>query len=240
MTKVHVGMLELPRAAEPTGIERLMLFTQTRSAKRPIWHPIKGGRFLQVHETWRFVIAGERSEELTLVLKRRCLLGGNKVIGGCSLPLDRFPADQVVREWFAMSRPEQMDPEVAKTMILLEVHVNRRGVKRFGTAHANLRVLRLWERRHDSLWSCLAHPQTVYAVQQEHAANELPILVPVGSLRCWHVQTPQPVKVISVYEPVTAAYREIGPLAEFHSETHCTFHLLMRFTFLTADEAELP
>jgi hypothetical protein len=101
-----------------------------------------------------------------MLLMKRIAFGPNRMVGRCGLPLDWFPTNRIVREWFPMTLQACSPFGEIKTWVLLDVHVEDRKVPKFKTAFANLRVIPNWRRPADADAECVAPPQVVFVIPQ--------------------------------------------------------------------------
>lgn len=88
------------------------------------------------------LIRRQKNNFLSIDLKRFNLIGKNDLIGQLVLPLEWFPTNHIVREWF----PIQKTGQFQGGMILLDIHVDSRNALPFMAPFAALRVYPCWKR----------------------------------------------------------------------------------------------
>jgi hypothetical protein len=194
MTTLWVRVLDLRADEKHSKVNKLRLVAETRTCKKPVRLDVQGDALLTVESHWKFSISSQSAETLSLELRKRCLLRSDKLVGKCILPLAWFPTNHVVREWFPMTLENQTEGLDAKTMILLDVHVDAQGAKKFKAAFSNLRVIPTWMRPADQFSECPAPPQVIFVIQEHgasQASGEQPRYVPVGSAQYPSVETLQ-------------------------------------------------
>lgn len=87
-------------------------------------------------------IRAQHNDFLNIDLKRYHFISKDDLIGQVVLPLEWFPTNHMVREWF----PIQKSGEFQGGMILLDIHIDSRNVQPFMAPFAALRVFPCWER----------------------------------------------------------------------------------------------
>jgi hypothetical protein len=162
MAVAHIRVLEV-RTLE--RMQKLVLYMETRSSTSVQESGVTGNIHMKCSRHWHFSIPSQMSECLSLTLKKRRFFGANRRVAQCALPLDWFPTNRVVREWFPMTLGQyQMGAEVP-VMILMDIHIDTRSAKAFRAAFANLRVVPNWPRP-DNGRNSPAPPQVVYVVPE--------------------------------------------------------------------------
>lgn len=178
MTVVWVRVLELRTQTGHSRMNKLIIYMETRTSTMIHTADLKGGIDLKTGRKWRVSIPSQASECLSLTLKKRRIFGANRIIGQCALPLEWFPTNRVVREWFPMTDGAYQVGSDVPAMVYLDVHVENRDAKPFMAAFSNLRVVPDWPRP-DQARDSPAPPQVVY-VLPEQTAGQLRY-VPVGA-----------------------------------------------------------
>jgi hypothetical protein len=186
--ELYARVLEI-RTPEAVGlVNKLVLAAQISSV--PDWRRqrVAGKSFRRCDATWKFHINDHHNEQFVLVLERRKIFSRNDELAACSLPLNWFPVDRVVRDWFPMietGTPLAPDGS-SRTMVLLDVHLDSRNVKEFHASFGALRVIATWPRPCEEFIECappkqifivVNHPSEI-AMHRERAAPGTP--VPVG------------------------------------------------------------
>lgn len=98
---------------------------------------------LRNDKTVTFDLATQNNMFLYLEIKRHRVIVSDDLIGKLTLPLEWFPTNHVVREWFPFKQASKKNKSV---MILLDIHVDARKVPPFMAPFATLRVLPCWKR----------------------------------------------------------------------------------------------
>jgi hypothetical protein len=162
MAVAHIRVLEVRTLKR---MQKLILYMETRSSTSVKEANETGNVHMKCARHWRFSLPSQMSECLSLTLKKHRFFGANLMVAQCALPLDWFPTNRIVREWFPMTvAPYQMGTEVP-VMILLDIHIDTRAAKAFRAAFANLRVVPNWPKPDDCRDSP-APPQVVYVVPE--------------------------------------------------------------------------
>jgi hypothetical protein len=166
MPVVHLRLLELRTEHRSSTVNKLMISAQTTSlaSRRPSFRRSK---------SWNFTVQHQHNENIILTLTKRIIFGPNRVLSRCSLPLEWFPTNCVVREWFPMTAGSSDGYSATKTMIRLDIHVNDRRAGKFKAAFANLRVIPNWPRPLDAHVNPPAPPQVVFVVTEETVQGEM-------------------------------------------------------------------
>lgn len=153
-----------------------MLYVETTSNPVRVERDVKDGAVVHCPGSWTFQVPNQSSESLIFLLMKRIIFGPNRAIGRCSLPLDWFPPNRVVREWFPMTATAGGETGAVKTMLLLDVHIAERKAKRFKAPFATLRIVPTWIRPVDEGTECPAPPQVIFVLQ--------PGEMPPGAVPC--------------------------------------------------------
>jgi hypothetical protein len=178
MPLVHIQVLEV-RTDEKNGlVHKLMLYADCSSSPLREKRNVSKSGILYCKKSWTFKIPHQANEEINLFLMKRIIFSPNRAIGHCSLPLDWFPTNRVVRDWFPIAKESGAAPEY-KTWLLLDVHVEGRKVAKFKAAFSNLRVIPTWPRPVDPIVECPTPPQVVFVLPQSDPGGEIQY-TPVG------------------------------------------------------------
>jgi hypothetical protein len=164
MAVLHARVLEV-RTDEWYGwINKLMLYGETTSNPMRVSHDVKHGHIARCVRPWRFSIPHQAGESLVFLFMRRIVFGPNRLLGRCTLPLDWFPPNQVVREWFPMTDTYAPGTAPVKTMLLLDVHIDELKAGKFKAPFATLRIVPTWVRPADEGTECPAPPQVIFVL----------------------------------------------------------------------------
>jgi hypothetical protein len=195
MATVFVRVLELRTDESHSRLNKLILFAETSSSKKPLRETVRGDSFLKCDGFWKFEIPSQSNETLNIVLKKRHIFSRNKTLGRCVLPTTWFPTNRVVREWYPMIEESEPQGSDSSTMILLDVHIDTKRAKKFKAMFSNLRVIPTWQRPVDEFAECPAPPQVIYVIQdqlQPQGPAQPPRFVPVGCAQHGSPQMIQP------------------------------------------------
>jgi hypothetical protein len=166
MPRVHIRVLELRTDAPKSRINKLFLYAETTSSPTRERRNVKGNAVLTGSASWTMTVPRQTNEQIGLMLTKRIIFGSNRVIGRCVLPLEWFPTNHVLREWFPMTADGSMTCPNPKAHVLLDVHVEHRGVGKFRAAFSTLRVIPSWSKPANADVECPAPPQVVFVVAQ--------------------------------------------------------------------------
>jgi hypothetical protein len=172
MPRVHIQLLELHTDEKNGIVNRLWLFADASCDAARHLRKVKKQHVLQCTAPWTFKVPHQANEQINMLLMKRIVFGPNRAIGRCVLPLDWFPTNRVVREWFPMTFDASAPTDVT-TWLLLDVHVEDRKIPKFQAAFANLRIIPTWPRPVDSNVECIAPPQVVFVLPQQTADGEM-------------------------------------------------------------------
>jgi hypothetical protein len=218
--ELYVRVLEIRTPETGSFVNKLIIAAQISSA--PDWERqrVVGTALRRCDATWKFQITHHDNEQFVLALERRRIFSRNDELAACSLPLNWFPVDRVVRDWFPMietGTPLAPDGS-SRTMVLLDVHLDSRKVKEFHASFAPLRVIATWPRPCDEFTECAApkqifivvnHPSEIAMHQgQRYDAPAAPPPVPVPVPVAYAPPPPPPPHVID--ESVPPVYPPSG------------------------------
>jgi hypothetical protein len=179
MSTLWARVLELRTDEKHGRMNKLKLFAETRSTKA-IRLDVEGDTFLTGQGFWSFRVPSQANEYLSIALKKTYLFHKDKIIGRTHLPLDWFPTNRIVREWFPMTAENDGDGPEAKTMICLDIHIDTRGARKFKAAFSNLRVIPTWIRPLEMVTDGPAPPQVIYVIPEDPNSDP-PKFIPVGT-----------------------------------------------------------
>ena len=134
---------------------------------------------LTCKKVWQTLTPNQGQDDLIITLKKRCLFSSNKPLAKCALPLNWFPTNKVVRDWFPLQSNDPNGDPVGPTYVLMDVHIENRGVRRFMTEFSNLRVIPSWSRPNDAEADFPAPPQVIVVVPF-HSPSSTPGYIAVG------------------------------------------------------------
>jgi hypothetical protein len=166
MPTLHIRVVNFRTEERYSRLNKLLLYSETNSNPTLLERQITSGRVFHFSTPWVFTIPRQITESVSFLLMKRIIFGPNRLIGRCTLPLDWFPTNHVVREWFPMTNGYGPDGAPTKAMLLLDVHVDARGAQPFRAAFSNLRVIPTWTRPLDDRTECPAPPQVIFVVPQ--------------------------------------------------------------------------
>ncbi|OHT11312.1 hypothetical protein TRFO_19294 [Tritrichomonas foetus] len=154
MTTLNIKIIELITEEKYTSMNPLQVFINTSSkndrgntsynskiTKLKICKS-SAGNVLKCDKSIQYEIVTQRNSFINVELKRHRVIIADDSLGNVLLPLEWFPTNHVVREWFPIHNKNTNKD----SMILLDVHVDRRKVMPFMAPFATLRVLPCWQR----------------------------------------------------------------------------------------------
>jgi hypothetical protein len=148
------------------GFNSLALYAETTSNRSQVKRRLSGP-LLHSDGSWHFRVPRLTGESLSLLLMKRILFGSNRNVARLILPLEWFPTNRMVREWFQMTNLYGRDGAPEKATILLDVHPEAHGAAPFQAAFSNLRIIPTWPRPEESARECPAPPQVIFVVAEE-------------------------------------------------------------------------
>ncbi|OHS97478.1 hypothetical protein TRFO_36343 [Tritrichomonas foetus] len=104
---------------------------------------IDGKYILKGYKPARFNVKSQSSSSIFVDVKRSRFIVKDELIGNVQLPLNWFPINHIVREWYPVKGVSNVQDDV---MILLDIHIDNRGALPFMAPFASLRVLPTWTR----------------------------------------------------------------------------------------------
>jgi hypothetical protein len=175
MPALYVRVLEVRTDEQHDFINKLMVTVESESTQKQIRHAVTGRRLLRCDATWKFKLRAQPNGDIRIALTKRRVIGSDKEIGKCSLPLDWFPINQIVRDWFPLHE-EKNEPEGqdARHWLLIDVHVNCRGNRQFSTSFSPLKVLSTWTRPPEPYAECPVPSTMVVVIQPEDPTGNQP------------------------------------------------------------------
>jgi hypothetical protein len=194
MPNLFVRVLEVKTVEPCELLHKMFVFGESSSSKKELRSPVVGDRLLKCEGFWTFDLAERADESLTITLQKRNIFSPNKVVGTAIIPLEWFPPNKVVREWFPLVEDSQPQGTDSPNMILLDVHLDSKASKRFKSVYSHLRVIPTWHRPVDELAECPAPPQVIYVIQDGFTpgnANPGMMMSPPGQMGYGGSQPPQ-------------------------------------------------
>ena len=177
---VYVRCLEIRTDEREKGLNKLLLTVETSGLGRPSDGVISSsGDIKTCKKVWQTSSLAQGQDNLIITLKKRCIFSANKPLAKCVLPLSWFPTNKIVRDWFPLQPSDAGDEFYANTYVLMDVHVENRGVKRFMTEFSNLRVIPSWPRPEGADTDFPAPPQ-VMVVVPFYSPSSTPGYIAVG------------------------------------------------------------
>jgi hypothetical protein len=165
MPSIHVQVLEVRTDEKTSLMHKLVLYADCSLSSSRQQRKVSKNGVLYCKQSWTFKIPYQGNGQLNLLLMKRIIFSSSHAIGRCSLPLEWFPTNHVVRDWFPMTL-ESGVPTEYKTWLLLDVHVEDRKVAEFKAPFSNLRVIPTWIRPTNPNVECAAPPQIMLVLPQ--------------------------------------------------------------------------
>jgi hypothetical protein len=177
MPDVHLRVLEVRLSSMEVSAKKLMIYSQMTSDPKRVKRDVRGSRLsLHCSKSMRFHIAATPDNSISFWLVRHACFGRSKTLGRCTIPLDWFPMECVVREWFPLI---ETDAEFTKMMLLLDVHITNASAKPFEATFARLNVIPTWPRPVDEFVE-FREWQVIFVVQGQPEAAQI-VLEPYTS-----------------------------------------------------------
>jgi len=202
MAYVYVRVVELRTNVAPGYRKKLLIAIELGSNHKSIKKDVKARRILYCEAFWKFSISSQATETFTVCLEKHNIFSPNRPLGGCTIPLEWFPSNRIVRDWFPIIDGEYVEGEDPPHMVLLDVHITTRKSSPFSSRFSRLQVFPTWKRPVDNNVECPALPQIVLvtAPQEGPQANResryLTVgIMPTPSAREWQ-QFPQPIQSV--------------------------------------------
>ncbi|KAK8896123.1 hypothetical protein M9Y10_014016 [Tritrichomonas musculus] len=147
MPVLNIRIVELMTQEKKSAINYLHFLTHTNDNPNKIIKmkitTNKKGNVQICEKPISLNIGIQKNNFIHMDFKRHRMLISDDLLGRVVLPLDWFPTNHVVREWFPISKKAR---GVCDTMILLDVHVDSRNVQPFMAPFATLKVVPSWQR----------------------------------------------------------------------------------------------
>jgi hypothetical protein len=159
MCRVYIRLVELVLDLDP--VPKLTFVAEMMSSRKAVLQKVKAKGIRFCKNSWKFKCPCLEDEFIDLTLKDRMYKKSDKALGRCRLPLEWFPQDRVVREWFPMNTETDQGPGPSIIM-LIDVQVAVK-TKNFRASSANLRVIPGWERPQALETQFPLPPQLVFA-----------------------------------------------------------------------------
>jgi hypothetical protein len=141
------------------------------SSAKEVRRDVRTRLFLTCDDAWKFAVSRYSGETFTMRLVKRHFFSPNRSIGGCTIPLEWFPMNRVVRDWFPITDGEYIDNENPRNIVLLDVHVASRKAKPFNGTFARLQIFPTWRRPIDPDVECPEIPPLILVVREEQPAQ---------------------------------------------------------------------
>lgn len=146
MPTLNIRIVELLTQEKHTSINSFHVLLHTSNHPNKITKmkitSNKNGNVLHCEKNVSLFIPNQIGNYIYLDLKRYHFVISDDLIGQLVLPLDWFPTNHVVREWF----PFVQSGNFMGGMILLDIHVDARNVDPFMAPFTALRVFPCWKR----------------------------------------------------------------------------------------------
>lgn len=176
MPVLNIRIVELMTKERRSSINYLYTFvhtsdTQNKMVKLKITTN-KKGNVLVCEKQISFKIEYQSDNYLYFDFKRHRMLISDDLLGRLVLPLDWFPTNYVVREWFPISKQGKGNEEA---MILLDIHVDHRNVQPFMAPFSTMKVIPSWERpKLTENAEVAANPPVVYVISPQSNCIVIP------------------------------------------------------------------
>jgi hypothetical protein len=200
------------------------------SSGKEVRRDVTARLFLRCEDPWKFSVSRHSGETFTMRLVKRHIFSRNRSIGGCTIPLEWFPMNRAVRDWFPITDGEYVDNENPHNIVLLDVHVASRKARPFSGRYARLQIFPTWKRPIDRDVECPEVPPLILVVREEQPAQEGSRYLTVGIIPSpsaqMHHQIPQPLPLAMVPQaggwasaqqsryptvPIQSIHRPAGP-----------------------------
>jgi hypothetical protein len=170
MPDVHLRVLEVRLPSMEVSAKNLMIYSQLTSDPKRVKRDVRGGRLdLNCAKSMRFHITATPDNSINFWLVKHAYFGRSKTLGRCTIPLDWFPVERVVREWFPLI---ETDTKFTKTTLLLDVHVASANARPFKATFARLNVIPTWPRPVDEFVE-FREQQVIFVVQGQPEASQV-------------------------------------------------------------------
>jgi hypothetical protein len=168
MPDVHLRVLEVRLESMEVSAKGLMIYSQMTSDPKRVKRDVNGSRlYLHCTKSMKFNVQPTPDNSISFWLVRHAYFGRGKTLGRCAIPLDWFPAERVVREWFPLL---ETDTAFTKTTLLLDVHITHANAKPFSATFARLNCIPTWPRPVDEFVE-FREPQVIFVVQVQPQAQ---------------------------------------------------------------------
>lgn len=171
MTAIYARILEVLTTEKQSGWNKLLISigtTRMSGDKTQIDSLHKRGH----PKVWSLTTTDQAIDSLSISMEKRCVLSKNKEVAKCVIPLDWFPANRIVRDWFPLQQIRNNENSDISTQVLLEIHLENRGASKFSAPFANMRVIPTWQRP-DRAFNAISAPQSI---------SVTPVQLPNGSI----------------------------------------------------------
>lgn len=168
MTQIHIRVLEI-RTEETPGACHSFLVSAATSNITPKKSKVKGDTIKKCNYVWTYDIASQFEANLIVKMERSRMIIKDEEVAKLIVPLQWFPTNRVVRDWFPMKASDQTHKDA---FILLDVHIDDRKCEKFMAAYSTLRIFPCWNRPQDPECECPAPPQIVYVIGNQPIVNE--------------------------------------------------------------------
>lgn len=176
MPVLNIRIVELMTKERRSSINYLYTFVHTSDTQNKMIKlritTNKKGNVLVCEKQISFKIEYQSDNYLYFDFKRHRMLISDDLLGRLVLPLDWFPTNYVVREWFPISKQGKGNEEA---MILLDIHVDHRNVQPFMAPFSTMKVIPSWERpRLTENAEVAANPPVVYVISPQSNCIVIP------------------------------------------------------------------
>lgn len=175
MTDIYVRILDVITNEKESGLNKLLVSIGTSRSR---------GEKVAIHNTkllskvWFLSTNDQAIDSLAITLEKRCVLSKNKELAKCVMPLDWFPTNKIVRDWFPLQRTSGKSESIT-TYILMDIHLENRKVSRFSVPFSNMRIIPSWNRPKANT-VVLAPPQVILVAPTQGAGGNTEYVL-VGS-----------------------------------------------------------
>lgn len=146
MPSIHIRIIELLTKEKHSSINSFHVLAHASSNPTQVFKlkisKDKYSNVLSGDKPSSMPIFSQINNYLCIDFKRFHLITKDDLIGQLVLPLEWFPTNHIVREWF----PIQRSTDCQVGMILLDVHIDSRNVAPFMAPFATLRVFPMWKK----------------------------------------------------------------------------------------------